>query len=435
MWIRKWQQDKWAALFFTIWGGQAISILGSNLVQFALIWWLTKQTGSATVLAIAAIVGLLPMILITPFSGAIVDRGNRRVIMILADGIVAAATLVLVFLFLTDVIQIWHIYLMMFIRAGAGGFHWSAMQASTSLMVPKKHLSRVQGINQMLNGGMNIISAPLGALMLELFSIQGILVIDVGTAILAITPLLFISIPQLERDSVHKDNNGKTTVWQDFRSGLRYMWSWPGLMMVAVMATLINLVLTPAFSLLPILVTKHFNGQAIQLATMESSWGIGIVLGGLALGAWGGFHRKIMTALVGLIGIGLGTLVIGFVPPTAFLFAVGVMFLTGIFNPITNGPIFAILQDVVAPDMQGRVFSLLISFSSAMSPLGLVIAGPLADKFGVQTWFIIGGILTTLMGIGGLFIPAIMNIEGNNGSDNTKPEPQLGFAVSSFEND
>ncbi|MCK4977843.1 MAG: MFS transporter, partial [Anaerolineales bacterium] len=169
----------WAAPFFTIWTGQAFSLLGSQLVQFALIWWLTKTTGSATVLATASLVGLLPQVLLGPIAGTFVDRWSRRVTMIIADGIIALATVLLAYLFWSGVVQIWHVYLLMFVRSMAGSFHWPAMQASTSLMVPKEHFSRIQGLNQILNGGMNIISAPLGALLLEVLSIQGVLSIDV----------------------------------------------------------------------------------------------------------------------------------------------------------------------------------------------------------------------------------------------------------------
>ena len=189
----------WKTRFFTIWGGQALSILGSQLVQFALIWHLTVKTGSATVLATASLVGMLPGVIFGPFVGTLVDRWNRRWIMLLADSIIALATIVLAVLFALDAVAIWHIYVVMFIRSLAGSFHGNAMSASTSLMVPVEHLTRIQGINQMLNGGLNVVSAPLGALLLDVLPIQGILAIDVVTALLAILPLFFIQIPQPER--------------------------------------------------------------------------------------------------------------------------------------------------------------------------------------------------------------------------------------------
>jgi len=399
---------RWAARFFTIWTGQAFSLLGSQLVSFAVIWWLTQSTGSATVLATASLVGIIPQVLISPLAGAYVDRQNRRMVMIVADSIIALATLFLAGLFALGWAQIWHIYVLMFLRSTAGGFHWPAMQASTSLMVPKEQLSRIQGLNQVLQGGLSIVSAPLGALLLAAMPLQGILMIDVGTALLAIIPLFFFSIPQPQ---INGPDGAKGSVWEDFRVGLKYAFGWPGLVMIGAMATVINFLLNPAFALLPILVSKYFNGQAIHLAVMESTLGVGVILGGLTLGIWGGFKRRIYTSMAGLVVMGAGFIVIGLTPSSMFSLAVAAIFLAGFANPITNGPLLASVQAVVAPEMQGRVFTLINSFASAMSPIGLLIAGPLADRVGSSTWFIVGGVACTVMGIIGCFIPAIVHFE------------------------
>jgi DHA3 family macrolide efflux protein-like MFS transporter len=402
---------RWATRFFTIWTGQAFSLLGSQLVSFAVIWWLTQTTGSATVLATASLVGLLPQVVLGPITGALVDRWNRRLTMIIADGSIALATVFLAVLFALGHVQIWQVYALLFVRSVCGGFHWPAMQASTTLMVPKEHFSRIQGLNQMLQGGMSIASAPLGALLLAWVPMEGILAIDVFTAMLAIIPLFFFQVPQPERLDLQAAAQGKTSIWQDLAAGFRYVWSWPGLMMIGVMATVINFLLTPAFSLLPILVTKHFHGQAIQLATLESFSGIGFIVGGLVLSAWGGFKRRILTSLVGLFAMGAGCLVMGLLPPSAFVFAVATMLYLGIMNPIVNGPLLAAVQAAVAPEMQGRVFTLINTMAAGMSPFGLMIAGPISDKLGVQTWFIIGGVVTGVMGVVSIFIPAIMHFE------------------------
>jgi DHA3 family macrolide efflux protein-like MFS transporter len=251
------------------------------LVQFALIWWLTKTSGSATVLAVASLVGLVPHVVLGPLAGTLVDRWNRRLTMILADSLTALAVLALAALFALGAVQVWHLYVLMFIRSVAGAFHSNAMMASTSLMVPRQHLSRVQGLNQMLWGGMSVFSAPLGALLLEVLPLQGILAIDVITALMAIVPLFFIAVPQPEKAAEGAAGEAKTGFWQDFVSGLRYVWGWPGLFLICLMAMQVNFLLNPAFSLLPIVVTRHFNGQAIQLATLESLSGIGVIAGGL----------------------------------------------------------------------------------------------------------------------------------------------------------
>ena len=413
----------WRVPFFTIWAGQAASLLGSQLVQFALIWWLTKATGSATVLATATLVGLLPQVVLGPVTGALVDRWNRRVIMIVADSVIALATVALAILFLTGNIQFWNIYVLMFVRGAAGGFHWPAMQASTSLMVPKEHLTRIQGFNQMLHGALNIASAPLGALLLELVPVQGILAVDVGTALLAITPLFFIPVPQPQRADLPENGLGKPSVWQDMVAGFRYIMGWPGLIMIGIMAAMINFLLTPASSLIPIFVTQHFNGGAFHLAGLESAWGIGVIIGGILLGIWGGFKRRILTSLVGLIILGIAVTMMGLLPSWAFYLAIAMMFVIGFANPITDGPLFAVMQSSVAPEMQGRVFTLVASVAAAMSPLGLIIAGPLADRFGVQTWYIAAGPVTLFMGVSGFFIPMILNIEGGRGE---QPDSEIG---------
>ena len=216
----RWDEASWKQRFFTIWTGQAFSLFGSTLVGFALIWWLTQSTGSATVLALASLAGLLPQVFLSPFAGALVDRWNRRVVMIGADASIAAATLVLTYLFLAGAAQVWHVYVIMFVRSSLSAFHWPAMQASTSLMVPEQHLSRVAGINQALSGTMNIIAPPLGALLLGVLPMQGILAIDIVTALLAVTPLFFIRIPQPAGAAPLAGRpSAKPSVWQDMRQG------------------------------------------------------------------------------------------------------------------------------------------------------------------------------------------------------------------------
>ena len=291
----------WQLPFFSIWTGQALSLVGSRLVQFALVWWLTETTGSATVLAMATLVAILPGVILGPFAGTLVDRWNRRAVMIAADAFVALVTAWLAYLFWTGSATMWHVYAAMLARALGGAFHWPAMQASTSLMVPKKHLSRVAGLNQTIQGAMAIVAPPLGALLLGLLPLQGIMAIDLTTAVLAIVPLLFVVIPQPEKVAGAAQ---KSSVWSDFRSGLRYVAGWPGLMVILLMAMIINFVVNPAFSLMPLLVTDHFGGGALQLGWLQSAWGVGMLAGGLLLSVWGGFRRRIYTSLMGLIVAG-----------------------------------------------------------------------------------------------------------------------------------
>ena len=419
------EKKPWRARFFTIWGGQAFSLVGSQLVQFALIWYLTVETGSATVLAMASIVGTLPQVILGPIVGTLVDRWDRRKIMLIADSIISLFTLLLIVLFSVDNVAVWHIYLVMFVRSLASSFHGNAMNASTSLMVPKEHLTRIQGINQMLNGGLNVISAPLGALLLGLLPIQGVLLIDVGTALLAILPLFFIQIPQPERlESVRGQERTQATVWQDFQTGLRYILDWPGLLIVGLMTVGINFTVIPAYSLLPLVVKDYFGGNAVHLSWVEAAMGIGIILGGAILGAWGGFKRKMLTSMIGLMGMGVGTLIIAMAPSSIILMAVVGALFFGFMNPITMGPFYAVIQSTVEPDMQARVFTLLSSVGGGMAPVGLMIAGPVANSVGIKAWFFVGGAFCVLMSVAGLLMPVVMNIEENHRSTLDKHQVQ-----------
>jgi DHA3 family macrolide efflux protein-like MFS transporter len=158
-------------------------------------------------------------------------------------------------------------------------------------------------------------------------------------------------------------------------------------------------------------VTDHFGGGAIELASLQSAGGVGMIVGGLVLGVWGGFKNRVVTAFSALIVGGIFILLFGFVPGSMFLLAITAFFLFSTTNSMANGTFFAAMQASIPPEMQGRVFTLLMSFSAAMAPLGLAIAGPVADLIGVRTWFVIGGVSLSLMGVSGFFIPAIMNLE------------------------
>ena len=405
--------NNWAVRFFTIWTGQAFSLFGSQLVQFALIWWLTQKSGSATILAVATLVGMLPQILVGPFAGAIVDRSNRRVIMIVADGGIALATLLLIFLFATGKVQVWHIYAIMAVRSLGGAFHYPAMSASTPLMVPEKYLTRISGMNQTLQGLMALVAPPAGAFLLGVLPTQGVLFIDVATAALAILPLLFIDIPQPIKhpDAAQKE---KQSLLKDLQDAFVYIRNWPGMVTILFMALFLNFLLTPLGSLMPLLVTKYFGKGALEFGFMESASGFGIIAGGLLLSTWGGFNRKIVTSLCGIIGIGIGTSLIGFAPSTIFPMAIAGSIISGAMIPMANGPLGALLQSVIRRDMQGRVMALVNSAATAISPIGLLIAGPLSDSIGIRTWYWFAGIFTILMAISGFLIPAVMTVETNH---------------------
>lgn len=411
-------QSMWP--FFIIWTGQAFSFLGSQLVQFALIWWLTWTTGSATVLAFASMTSLLPALLISPFAGALVDRWNRRIVMIVADAVIALATVALAVLYKQNLVQVWHIYTLMFIRATAGGFHWPAILATTTLMVPKQHLSRVAGMDTTLEGLANVLVPPMGALVLALLPMQGILAIDVVTAMLAITPLFFIPIPQpMRADIAHPPEAVGASGWTasvplvlaDMRKGLRCVWSWKGMRILMALTGAVSAVVAGAGAVVPLMITDHFKGGAPELAWLESATGIGLILGGVTLSVWGGFRRRIVTVmLTGVLG-GIGIIVFGLTPATAFPLAVGTHFFLGFRRAIGSGAFVALLQATVPPEMQGRFFTLWSSVTMAMAPLGLALAGPVADALGVRFWILIAGIALVVVSGSSFVIPAVMRIE------------------------
>jgi DHA3 family macrolide efflux protein-like MFS transporter len=409
----------WQRRFFTFWAAQSVSMIGSSLAQFAITWWLTKATGSATVLATATLVSTLPGVVLGPLAGVLVDRWNRRLLIMLADGVAALGAALLMLLFWAGTIAIWHLYVVAFVRAIAGLFHFSSVQASTSLMVPEEQLARVAGLNQALQGVNMVVAPPLGALLLELLSLPWMMAIDVVTAFIAIGLVFLIDIPQPQ---VALPSTARPTIWADLGVGLRYIWQWPGLLFVLTLSSLLNFILNPAFSLLPILVTRHFRGNALQFATLDTTLGLGFIAGGLLLSVWGGFRRRIYTVLVGLVGMSLGTLLIGIAPANGYWWAVGGIAIFGVLNPIANGPFMAIVQAVVMPEMQGRFFSVLNSISQAMTPIGLLIAGPVADKFGVQVWFLIGAASLLAMCVIVLCTPAIMYLEEHHYAQQNLPQ-------------
>jgi DHA3 family macrolide efflux protein-like MFS transporter len=392
--------------FLVIFGGQAFSLFGTRLVQFALVWYLTSQTGSAQVLTSASIAAIVPQVVIAPFAGALVDRWNRRSVMMISDSLIAGAILVLAVLFALERVEVWHIYLLMLFRSAGGAFQWPAMQASTSMMVPKEHLSRVAGLNQSLQGLVSIIAPPTGALLLEILPIQYVLTVDVATAVLAVGPLIFIQVPQPVRSDISARG-----VLTDMREGFRWLWSKKPLVMIMGISLMINMVTNPAFTLLPLLITTYFKGGAIQLAWVQSANGIGLILGGISLGIWGGFKSKSRTAFSALFIGGLGLLGFSQTPADLFLIGIGCVFIFGFMNAIGNSSFFSVLQELVPYEIQGRVFTLIMASSIAVAPIGLVIAGPVSELFGIRFWFVIAGVSILLGSLMGFLIPELKDLE------------------------
>ncbi len=403
--------------FFTIWAGQQLSIIGSRAAQFALVWWLTLETGSATVLATASLVALAPQILLGPFVGALVDRWNRRVVMIVADSFIALVGLWLAFLFWSGTMQVWHVYIVMLARSLGGSFHWPAMAASTTLMVPEKYYTRISGLNQTIHGLLTLIGAPLGALLLALMPLHDVMLVDVATAAFAIIPLLFVMVPQPKQEHVAAIKG--SSFLANAREGLRFILHWPGMLVLLAGASILKVALMPAFTLLPLLVKDHFGGGAPELSLLEVVVGAGMLIGGLILSGWGGFKRKVYTILLGLLGIGAACMVLGLTPSNMFWLALVSIFVVGLMVSMADAPIAAIMQSTVPPEMQGRVFGLLGSLFSLTTPIGLAIAGPVGDAMGIPFWFRLAGLICMVVAVVSFFIPAFRNIEEHAFNENT----------------
>jgi DHA3 family macrolide efflux protein-like MFS transporter len=396
----------WKKDFFRVWAGESVSLVGSWLVQFALVWWLTIETRSATVLAVAMIATILPQVVVGPFAGALVDRWNRKKVMIFADLGVALSTLVLVVLFWQGLVEVWNVIVILLAGSVASAFQRPAFLSTMSLMVPKEHLARINGVTQAIFGIGNIGAPIFGAILLALVPMYAVLSVDLVTAAIAISAVLVTRIPQPTRADI-----GATSVTGDVRAALRFVRSWPGAMTLFVAAMALNFLFAPTDALLPILTIEHYGGGAPEFAAFQASLGIGMILGGIALGIWGGFRNKMVTVAVGLAVTGPALASPGLMPSGLFVGALGGIFAVGFFLSMVNATIMAIMQTVIPPEMQGRVLGLLGSASMAMMPLGLAVAGPAADMFGAQLWFVIAGAGTLLMGLISFAMPNVMSLE------------------------
>jgi DHA3 family macrolide efflux protein-like MFS transporter len=394
--------------FWLLWGSQAISLAGSFAVQFAIIWWLTATTGSATVLATATMIGLLPQVLLGPFFGALVDRWNRKRIMLLADSVIAVASAWLAWTFYIDAATPTHVFVVLGVRAIGGAIHGPAMLASTTLMVPEEHYVRIQGLNQALTNGSPLLAAPLGALLVSALPMSVVLMVDVVTALLAVVPLLFIFIPQPDEDDETEES---TSIFADVAEGIRYLRDRREQMYLVIGATFVNFCIVPAFALLPLMVMQELNGGAYYLSVLQLLFGVGGVVGGSVLAAWGGFERRVYTAILGFATMGAGSLLIGLAPASVAWIPGVSLFLVGAAAALINGAIIAILQVRVDADYQGRLFTLLASIAGAMTPFALLLAAPIAELFGIRFWYVAGGIACVLVAFVSAIVPAIAKME------------------------
>ena len=276
------------------------------------------------------------------------------------------------------------------------------------MMVPEHNLARVSGMNQAMYGLVNVIAAPAGAVLIALLPMWEVLSVDVLTAAMAILPLLFIHIP-----SPKTEVKSKPSITSEVKEGLAFLRGWRGAMTTIMLFMVANLLLSPAFSLLPLLITEHFLKGAVEYGWIESLAGLGMLAGGIILGVWGGSKRKIVTMLTFTALMSVGVIAMGLVPADLLLAAYACSLVIGLSIAMLNGSMMAMMQRSVPFAMQGRVFALISAGATAMMPIGLLLAGPVADAIGVQSWFIIAGVPMLILSICYFFIPSVISMESN----------------------
>lgn len=387
--------EKWQLRYWSVFIGQGFSLVGSSLTQFVLMWWITDKTGSVTYLATAGLAALLPQALLSPLGGVLADRYSRRLLMIVADAISAVCMMVLISLFLTDNIQLWHIYLMMSIRGAMQAFQSPASSASVAMLVPKSFLTRAAGLNQTMQGITLMASAPLGALAISVVPLGWALSIDVFTAILGIVPLLIFTIPQIRQQS------GKTSlnsIKNEFMEGFSLVWKNQGLRRLYGLVSCVILIIMPTFTFIPLLVKEYFKGGVIEVGIMEGLAGLGMIVGGLIVATISP-KRKIVWILTGSAISCLTLSFVALTPPHLFWIAVVWWVTSSLTFIFSNAPLTALLQTIIPNQIQGRALSLLNTIMTLAAPIGIALATPLGELFGIRWLFIIVGILGTIVSL------------------------------------
>lgn len=399
--------NNWKKKFIIIWSGQLFSILSSSIAQFAIVLWISLETGSAEVLSFATIAALLPQVVLGPFAGVFVDRWSRKWTMILADSFVALCSGLIALLFYLDVIEIWQIYLLLMLRSVGSAFHAPAMKSSIPLLAPEKELTRIASINQTIQALCNICGPVLGAALIVSTNMSVVMLLDVVGAAIACATLMFVFIPNPEKAETESTNN----VLRDMKDGFQAISNNRGLKWVMVTEILITFFIMPVVALIPLMTLKNFSGTAYQVSLVELLFGAGALVGGILLGIWNPRVRKVVMINLSYIIIGLSIFASGILPPSAFIAYAIFAIVEGISMPFYSGPFTALLQTQIEVSFLGRVFSLFDSISLLPSLLGLLATGFVADTIGIANVFVICGIAIVMTGILAFFIPSIMNLE------------------------
>jgi DHA3 family macrolide efflux protein-like MFS transporter len=363
--------------FTIIWFGQMVSFLGTGMTRFALAIWAWQITGSATALALVAFFSYGPTVLMSPIAGALVDRWNRKLVMMLSDLSAGLSTTAILLLYTTGNLHIWHLYVAGAFAGAFEAFQWPAYSAAITTMLPKQQYSRANGMMSLVESVSMIGSPILAGILIGLIGIGGVMTIDVITFVFAIGTLGFVHIPQPAATAAGQEGRG--SLWKESAYGFHYILQRPSLLGLQLIFLSVNLLFPFFYTILNPMILARTGDNGEMLGTVLSIIGIGGVLGGLAMSTWGGPKRRVHGVLGGIVLTSLlGQAVMGLGQALPVWAVAG--FFSGFFIPIANGSSQAIWQAKVAPDVQGRVFAVRRLIAQIAGPLGMLIAGPLADK-------------------------------------------------------
>ena len=412
--------EPWKSRFWSIFIGQAFSLIGSGLTQFVLIWWITDTTGSVAALGAAGLAASVPMALLGPIGGVFADRYSRQIIMAVSDLVSAACMVVLIVRFQLGQPGLEEIYTMIAIRSAMQAFQMPASTASMAMLVPSDFLPRAAGLNQMMQGITVIGAAPLGAFVMSIMSVGWALGIDVLTAAIGITPLLFVSIPQKLAGS------RRERIWHNLRDGINAVCYDRPLRTLYVLATFAVLTFSPLSTMIPVLVKNYFGGGASDVAMLESSFGIGMIFGGGII-AWIAPARKMLWVLVCFTLTCFLMSVLAVVPHNLFWLAVAVFFVSSMINMMGYSSLMALLQSTIPNTIQGRVLSLFSTVTAIASPFGLALATPLGEFIGIQNLYILFGVSGGLVVFSGFVFNSVFDLDYRSIEDKVevhgKPNP------------
>ncbi len=419
--------------FTIVWIGQVISLLGTNMTGFGATIWAYEKTGSATALALVGFFFITPMLIVSPFAGALVDRSNRKLMMMISDLASGAATILVLILYSTDHLQIWHLYLTGAVMGTFQSFQWPAYSAAISTMLSKEHYGRANGMMSLAESGSGIFAPILAGALLGLIGFGGIMIIDVITFIIAIGALLIVTVPQPRKTGEGQKAQG--SLLAEAAYGFRYIWERPSLLGLQVVFLLGNFFVSIPFAVQAPMILARTQNNELVLGSVNSIGAVGGVVGGLVMSAWGGPKRRVHGVLSGwILSSLLGVVVLG-VGRTWFWWAVG-SFIGSFFVPLINGSNQAIWQAKVPPDLQGRVFSIRRLIAWLVNPLAMLIAGPAADYLlepamrsqtalssslgwlvgvgngaGMGLLFVAGGLAASLVALAGYFVSAVRDVD------------------------